>query len=113
MVSLIHYLQNPNLSTHIEHYANDVSLLGVNTKDGFVKTATTLLCCLFWENDSNEGKGQHENKDKELADNTNQKREHESLFQTFRHTLNIPQTPLPHSWIHLLMIEVKSANFKQ
>ena len=77
------YLQNPDLSIHDEHYADDISLLGSNTKDGFVKTATTLFCRLFWENDSNEGKGQDENEDIELANNTNKNQEHRSLFQSF------------------------------
>ena len=80
MVNLIYYLENSNLSIHDEHYANDISLSGSNTKDGFVKTATTLFCRLFWENDRNEGKGQDENKNIELANNTN-KNEHECLFQ--------------------------------
>ena len=71
MVNLIRYLQNPNLSIHDEHYANDISLLGSNTKDGFVKTATTSFCRLFWENDSNEEKAQDENEVVELANNTN------------------------------------------
>ena len=70
MVNLRQYLKYPNLSIH-EHYADYISLLGSNTKDGFVKTATTLFCDLFWKNDSNEGKGQNENKDIELANNTN------------------------------------------
>ena len=43
MVNLICYLQNPNLSIHDEHYADDMSLLGSNTKDGFLKTATTFF----------------------------------------------------------------------
>ena len=47
MVNLIRYLQNPNLSIHDEHYADDISLLGSNTKDGFLKTATTLFCRLL------------------------------------------------------------------
>ena len=34
MINLIRYLQNPNLSIHDEHYADDISLLGGNTKDG-------------------------------------------------------------------------------
>ena len=56
MVRLMHYLQNSNLLIHGQHYADDISLLGSNTKDGFVKTATTIFCCFFLENDSNEGK---------------------------------------------------------
>ena len=52
MVNLIRYFQNPNLSIHDEHYADGISLLGSNTKDGVVKTATTLFCRLFWESDS-------------------------------------------------------------
>ena len=47
----------------------------------FVKTTTTLFCRLFWENDSNEGKGQNKNEDIELANNTNKNQEYESLFQ--------------------------------
>ena len=46
-----------------------------------MKTATTLFCCLFWENDRNEGKGQDENEDIELANNTNKNQEYENLFQ--------------------------------
>ena len=45
------------------------------------KTAITLFCRLFWENGSNEGKGQNENEDVKLAYNTNKNQEHESLFQ--------------------------------
>ena len=90
MVNLIRYLQNPNLSIHDEHYAGDTSLLGSNTKEGFVKTATTLFCRLFWENDSNERKGQDENEDTELANNTNKNQGHESLFQRL-------QTQIEHS----------------
>ena len=71
MVNLIRYLQNPNLSIHDEHYAHKITLSDSNTKDGFVKTATTLFCRLFWENDNNEGKGQNENENIELANNTN------------------------------------------
>ena len=41
MVHFIRYLQNPNLSIHDEYYADDISLLGSNTKGSFVKTATT------------------------------------------------------------------------
>ena len=67
MVNLIRYLQNPTLSIHNKHYADDISLLGSNTKDGSVKTATTLFCRLFWENDSNEGKGQDEKEDIEVS----------------------------------------------
>ena len=111
MFNLMHYLQNPNLLIHEEHYADDISLLGSNTKDGFVKTAATLFCRLFWENDTNEGKGQEEIQDIELA-NTTKIRSMKVFSKDFRHTLNIPQTPLPLNWRHLLMIEVKSANFK-
>ena len=71
MVNLIRYLQNSNLSIHDEHYADGISLLGSNTKDGFVKTATTSFCHLFWENDSNEEKAQDENEVVELANNAN------------------------------------------
>ena len=48
MFNLIRYLQNPNVSIHDEHYADDISLLGSNTKDGFIKTATNLFFRLFW-----------------------------------------------------------------
>ena len=81
MVNLIRYLQNPNLSIHDKHYANDISLLGSSTKDGFVKMATTLFCRLFWENDSNKGRGQDENEEIGLANNTNKNQEHKSLLQ--------------------------------
>ena len=46
-----------------------------------IKTAPILFCRLFWEYDSNEGKGQNENEDIKLACNTNKNQEHESLFQ--------------------------------
>ena len=98
MVNLIRYLQNPNLSIHDEHYADHISLLGSNTKDGFVKTATTIFCRLFWENDSNEGKGQDDNQDIELASNTNKNQEYESLFQRLqpliKHFTNYTPTQL-------------------
>ena len=81
MVNLIHCLQNPNLSIHDENDADYISLLGSNTKDGFVKTATALFCRLFWENDRNGGKGQDKNEDIQVANNTNKNQEHESLFQ--------------------------------
>ena len=91
MVNLIRYLQNPNFSIHDEYYADSISLLGGNTKDGFVKTAITLFCRLFWENDSNEGKGQDENEDIKLDNNANKNQDHESLFQRLQtHTLNSP-----------------------
>ena len=81
MVNLIRYLQNPNLSIHDEHYAEGISLLGSIIKEGFVKTATTLLCRLFCENDSDEGKGQNDNEGIELANNTYKNQEHQNLFQ--------------------------------
>ena len=84
IVNLIRYHQNSNLSIYDEHNAHDISLLSSNTKDGFVKTTTTLFCRLFWKNDSNEGKGQNENEDIEVVNNTNKNQEHESLFQRRR-----------------------------
>ena len=48
-------------------------------------TGTTLFCHSFWENDSNEGKGQNE-----LAKNTSKNQKHESLFQRL-------QTHIEHS----------------
>ena len=67
MVNLIRYLQNLNLSIYDEHYADDISLLDSNNKDGFVKSVTTIFCRLFWKNDSNEGKGKDENEGMEVA----------------------------------------------
>ena len=80
--NLIRNLQNRNLSIHDEHDADDMSLIGRNTKDDFVKTATTLFCRLSWENDSNEGRGKNENEDMEVANNTNKNQEHESFPKT-------------------------------
>ena len=63
-----------------------------------MKTATTLFCRLFWENDSNEGKGQDKNEDMELTNNTNKNQEHESLFQRLQphieHSTNSTPTQL-------------------
>ena len=63
-----------------------------------VKTAPTLFCRLFWENDSNEGKGQNENEDTKLAYNTNKNQEPESLFQRLQtyieHSTNSTPTKL-------------------
>ena len=63
-----------------------------------MKTATTLFCGLFWENDSNEGKGQYENEDIKLANNTNKNQEHESLFRRLQthieHSTNYTPTQL-------------------
>ena len=74
------------------------SLLGSNTKNGFKKTASTLFCRLFWENDSNEEKCQDENEVVELANNTNKNQEHESLFQRLQthieHSTNSAPTQL-------------------
>ena len=98
MVNLIRYLQNPNLSINDKHYADDISLLGSNTKDGLVKSAATLFCRLFWKNDSNERQDQAENKDIELANDTNTNQEHESLFQRLQthieHSTNSTPTQL-------------------
>ena len=78
-----------------------------------MKTATTLFCRLFWENESNEEKGQDENEDIELANNTNKNQEHENLFQKLQtHIEHSTNSTPPLGWRHLLMIEVKSANFK-
>ena len=90
MVNLIGYLQNPSLSIDDEHYADDLSLLGSNTKDGFVKTATTLFCRLCWENDSNEGKGQNENQDIGWLTLLTKIRSMKVFSKDFRHTSNIP-----------------------
>ena len=73
-----------------------------------MKTATTLFCRLFWEKDCNEGKGQDENEDTELANNTNKTRSMEVFFEDFRHTLNISQTPLTPSWRHETFVDDKS-----
>ena len=63
-----------------------------------MKTATTLFCCLFWENDRNEGKGQDKNEDIELANNTNKNQEYENLFQrlytNIEHSTNSTPTKL-------------------
>ena len=63
-----------------------------------VKSATTLFCRLFWENDRNEGKGQNENKDIKLAHNTDKNQEHESLFPRLQthieHSTNYTPTKL-------------------
>ena len=63
-----------------------------------MKTATTLFCRLSWENGSNEEKGQYENEDMELANNTNKNQEHESLFQRLQthieHSTNSAHTQL-------------------
>ena len=63
-----------------------------------MKTVTTLFCRLFWENDSNKGKGQDENEDIELANNTNKNQEHENLFQrlhtNIEHSTNSTPTQL-------------------
>ena len=60
-----------------------------------MKTATTLFCRLFWENDSNEGKSQDKNEDIEL---TNKNQEHESLFERLQthieHSTNSTPTQL-------------------
>ena len=57
------YLQNPNsLTDHGEYYADDIDdiPLSSNTKEGFLKTSTTLICRLFCEDDSNEAESQDE-----------------------------------------------------
>ena len=78
MVNLIRYLQNPNLSIHDEHYADDILFVGSITKDGFVKTATTLFFRLFWT---------------VIKEKVTMK----VFSKNFRHTLSISQTPLPPS----------------
>ena len=77
VVNLLHYLQNPNSSNYNEHYADEIPSCS-NSEEGFMKTATTLFCRLFWRSDSNKAKSQDENEVIELASN-NQK--DESLFR--------------------------------
>ena len=45
VVNLLRYLQNPNSSIYNEHYADEIP--SCSNSKGFVKTATTLFCCLF------------------------------------------------------------------
>ena len=63
VVNLMRYLQNPNsLTDHGEYHADDIDVipLSSNTKEGFLKTATILICRLFCEDDSNEAESQDE-----------------------------------------------------
>ena len=94
LFNLIHYLQNRNLSIHDEHDADDMSLIGRNTKDDFVKTATTLFCRLSRENDSNERRGKNENEDMEVANNTNKNQEHE-IFQKLQTRMELSTNSTP------------------
>ena len=86
VVNLLRYLQNPNSSIYNEHYPDEIPSCS-NSEEGFVKTATTLFCRLFWGSDSNKAKSQDENEVIELASN-NQK--DESLFKRL-------QTHIEHS----------------
>ena len=86
VVNLLAYLQNPNSSIYNEHYADEIPSCS-NSKEGFVKIATTLFCRLLWGSDSNKAKSRDENKVIELACN-NQK--DESLFKRL-------QTHIEHS----------------
>ena len=57
VVNLMRYLQNPkSLIDHVEYYTDDIDdiPLSSNTKESFLETATTLICRLFYEDDSNE-----------------------------------------------------------
>ena len=84
--NLLRYLQNPNSSIYNEHYADEIPSSG-NSEEGFVKTATTLFCRLFWGSDNNKAKIQDENEVIELASNN---QEDESLFKRL-------QTHIEHS----------------
>ena len=84
--NLLRYLQNPNSSIYNEHYADEIPSCS-NSEEGFVKTATTLFCRLFWGSDSNKAKIQDENEVIELASNN---QEDESLFKRL-------QTHIEHS----------------
>ena len=66
------YVQNSNLLTdHDKYLANDINdgLLNSITKEGFLKTATTLINHLFWQDDSDKAKWQDENNQIPLANN--------------------------------------------
>ena len=56
VVNLLRYLQNPNSSIYNKYYANEIP--SCSNSEGFVKTAITLFCRLFWESDSNKAKSQ-------------------------------------------------------
>ena len=92
------YLQNPNLlPDHNEYFADDIDddPLSSNTKEGFLKTATTLINRLFQEDDCSEVKSREENNQIELAKD-NQK--DDRLFECLQYTLNISrisQSPIP------------------
>lgn len=79
LVNLMRYLQNPNTLTEHDDYDDDDDVpLSNNTKQGFLKTATSLVSRLFGDNDSNEAEGQSEEGQIELT-NTNPK--NDSLFE--------------------------------
>ena len=66
------YVQNSNLLTdHDEYLADDINdgLLNSITKEGFLKTAITLINYLFWQDDSDKAKWQDKNNQIPLANN--------------------------------------------
>ena len=86
VVNLMCYLQKPNSLTDLcEYYADDIDdiPLSSNTKEGFLKTATTLICRLFCEDDSNEAESQDEIESEalELDNDPNNNQIDENLFE--------------------------------
>ena len=86
VVNLMRYLQNPNsLTDHGEYHADDIDdiPLSSNTKEGFLKTATILICRLFREDDSNETESQDEIESEaiELDNDPNNNQSDENLLE--------------------------------
>jgi len=64
-------------------YADDIDDLPLssNIKESFLKTATTLICRLFCEDDSNEEESQDESEANELDNNPTNNQNDENLFK--------------------------------
>ena len=68
-----------------------------NERKVFLKTATTSICHLFWEDDSNEADSKDESEAMELNNNINNNQNDENLFKRLQvhiESFSIHSTPI-------------------
>ena len=82
------------MTDHDEYYADDIDDIpsSTNTKESFLKTATTLICCLFCEDDSNEEESQNESEANEFDNNPTNNQNDEKLFERLQEHIDYYST---------------------